>query len=159
MEQNDLFFSSLKDFYGGMLSQNDVHLFYYDICYDKEDGISLCYEWSDAIQSFIDANKITIEAVDIDKLPKSVEDNCIYFGMIKDDNDSRATALFRHLRNSVSHYWIGDNGKSFCMKDFYYDENKRPTKMTMIGKIDKEYFYHLIDFFFKQKAIINEQLN
>ena len=68
--------------------------------------------------------------------------------MVSSDKDNKAVAFFRHLRNSFSHYSIGYDGNSFCMKDF---QDKNKTIQTMIGKIDRRYFYGLINIFFKQK--------
>lgn len=157
MIQKDLFFASLTDSYGGVLSPKDTHLFYYDICYDKEDGIALCYEWNNKVQSFLDDNGLVIKPVNVGDVPSSFEDNCIFFVMEKYDNNNKAVALFRHLRNSFSHYNIGDSGNFFCMKDFYYEKGK-PTDITMIGKISKRYFYSLIDIFFEQKAKIESEI-
>ena len=158
MAQKDLEFSCLKESYGGKLSPKDLSLFYYDICFDKEDGFSLLYEWSDAVQSFLDINKITIEDRDIKTLPKTFDNNCIFFEMCSNDKENKAVAFFRHLRNAFSHYNIGDDGDFFLMKDFYFEKSK-PTDQTMIGKISKKLFYELMNIFFKQKEKLHDNFD
>jgi hypothetical protein len=154
MEQTNFSLIYIKENFGGFLSPDDVRLFYYDICFEKEVGNTFIYEWSEEIQSYLSSKNIIIDAIDNNVMPQSFEKNKIYFTMRLSDEGNKAVAFFRHLRNSFSHYLIGYDGNSFCMKDFV-DENM--TNQTMIGKIDRQYFYGLIDIFFKQKAKAEEE--
>ena len=154
MEQTDLSFMCLKENYGGLLSPDDVRLFYYDICFENETENSFIYDWNKEIEAYLSVNNITIDAVLINEIPQSFENNKVFFTMVSSDKDNKAVAFFRHLRNSFSHYSIGYDGNSFCMKDF---QDKNKTIQTMIGKIDRQYFYGLIDIFFKQKAKAEEE--
>lgn len=154
MEKKELHFSCLEENYGGLLSPKEVHLFYYDIGFDKETGYSFNFEWTEEIQSFLSTNNIVIDDVDINAIPLSFEKNKIYFSMIASDEGNKAVAFIRHLRNCFFHYHIGFDGNYYRMKDF---QDTHETKSTMIGKIEKRYFDALIDIFFKQKAIVEEE--
>lgn len=58
----EITFTCLNDTYGGLLSPNDVRLFYYDICLEKENSISFSYVWDDKIESYLKDKKVTIES-------------------------------------------------------------------------------------------------
>lgn len=46
-------FESLKTSSVGLLSNKDLHFFYYDIASDELTGASVVYDWSEEVQSFI----------------------------------------------------------------------------------------------------------
>ena len=118
-------FSYVKDSYGGLLKTEDVRLFYYDICFDKENANSFPYEWNEDVEEFIKKNNLEIKPLDRNCQPLTIENNKIYFEVLKVDEDNYAKSLFRHLRNSFSHYNIGDNGCFFCFKDLFLIIQKR----------------------------------
>ncbi len=159
MSKRELKFTALEENYGGVLPLEDVHYFYYDICFDSEMGYSRSYEWNNEIQKFLDEKNIKIEALEENSIPHTFENNAIYFSYIKKDRDNKASALFRHLRNAFSHYEVGFNDNFYNMKDFRYDEKKKLLVTTMIGKIEVGLFKQLIAFFFNQKTVIENDYN
>ena len=147
MSHSNLDFSCLKDQYGGLLTPDDLHLFYYDIGFDKEIGDSFIYSWDHEIEKYCDENGLNIDFCELDAIPSSVPENTILFDGIENDQGNKAVALFRHLRNAFAHYYIGSSGDFYCMKDYWNNEDT----ITMIGKIRQHLFKGLIEEFFKQK--------
>ena len=145
------------DSYCGALNPEDVHLFYYDICYDKEQNFYKQYEWTDEIDAYLHDNNTVIEVVNKSDMPTTVGNNQMFMIEATDDEGNKAATFFRHLRNISSHYEIGDNNAYYCMKDHHWNGSKRGD-MTMIGKIDKTIFKGLMEFFFKQKAEIEKKM-
>lgn len=154
MKQKELDFSGLTNAYGGPLPPKDVSLFYYDICFDHATGNTFVYEWTKEIQDYLDGNGIVIKDCPVDAIPQSFESNKIFFSLIKSDEDNKAVAFFRHLRNTFAHYSIGYNGDYICMEDHETFGNHRP---TMRGKIKYKFFEELVSIFFKQKAAADEE--
>lgn len=155
MVQKDLVFSCLEDSYGGQLTPEDVHLFYYDIGFDSEMGHSIMYSWDNEIELFKAENNLIIDDCDITSMPTTIKKNEMFFIIEKCDNNNKAIAFFRHLRNAFTHYHIGLSGEYYYMKDFYSD-NKT---VTMIGKVHTQTFRELINVFFKQKSKAEEESN
>ena len=147
-------FTVLKDYYGGPLGPNDLSLFYYDIGFDKETGTSFLYQWSSEIDDYLQKNNAIIDFVERVGIPCDFVNNQILFSMYENE-DNKAVAFFRHLRNAFCHYKIGYSGDFFCMEDF--DDNNC-SHLTMKGKIDRNIFYGLIDLFFKQKSKNEEDI-
>lgn len=151
--ESQLIFSSLEDSFGGYLQPEDIRMFYYDICFDKETEYSKIYTWGQEVEEYRKNNHVKIEGVDdLKKLPATVKDNEVYFGMIEEDEQNMAAAYFRHLRNSFSHFSIGYNGNYLCMKDYLSDGKT----LSMIGKIDRDIFLGLMQIFFEQKRAVEE---
>lgn len=148
MSQTDLDFSCLKDNYGGLLTPEDVHLFYYDIGIDAETGHSFIYSWDNDVESFISKQNLNISECTQNQIPLSVSANQIFFSLCDKDEGNKAVAFFRHLRNAFSHYHIGLSGDFYNIKDTLSDGKT----VTMLGKIQRDAFKGLIDVFLKQKA-------
>ena len=153
----NLTFSCLEDSFGGLLPPEYVSFFYYDICIDKETDYHHFYDWSIEVEDFLKRNNTLIEVKDEKDLPTSVKENEVYFSFSKKDNQNKAAAFFRHLRNAFSHFSISYDGKCLCLKDSYFEKGK--TKITMIGKIDQNAFNGLMNIFFKQKRVEEEKYN
>lgn len=141
-------FTGLKDYYGGPLGPDDLSLFYYDIGFDKETGTSFIYQWSKEIEDYLQKNNAIIDSVEREDIPSDFVNNQILFSMYENE-DNKAVAFFRHLRNAFCHHHIGYSGDFFCMEDF---DNNKGSHLTMKGKIDRNLFYGLIELFFKQKS-------
>ena len=152
MKHENLKFSCLEDSALGLLSPQDVHLFYYDIGFDSQIGQSVVYCWDNNVDQFVRSHNLVIEDCGIAQLPSSFEENKIFFTYCVRDKDDKAVAFFRHLRNSFAHYRIARNGQYLCMKD--YDKENR---LTMIGKIDVDLFFELIHLFFEQKQQLENE--
>ena len=157
--ERQLKFSVLEDNYGGLLSLEDVHFFYYDVCFDHEMGYSLSYKWDKDIESFLKDNGILIEVVPVEQIPSSFEKNKMYLTMSEIDRENKAAAFYRHLRNSFSHYEIGRSDDFFNMKDLIFDTKGKTTKTTMIGKIEIRLFKELFTYFFNQKVVMEDNYN
>lgn len=151
----ELFFSAFQNSYSGQLSPDLVGLFYYDICFDAESDYHHLYEWTREIESYLRDNNIIIEAKKEDEIPASVKENEVYFVMLSKDNDNKAAALFRHLRNAFSHFSVGVSGNNICLKD----HNPINNKLTMIGIINKDVFLCIMHFFHDQKSKNEEMYN
>ncbi len=148
MAEKVLNFDCLEDNYEGLLSPDDVYLFYYDIGIDSETGNSFIYVWDDKIEQFAKDNNLVIIDCDAASIPTTFSENKIYFTVGDKDNGNKAVAFFRHLRDAFAHYHIGTSGDYYCMKDF-----RRPEKtVTMIGKIHHSLLKGLLEVFFEQKA-------
>lgn len=155
MAERDLIFDCLDDNYGGLLTPEDVHLFYYDIGLDSELKDSFIYDWNDEVEHFLKDNNLVIEDSVAESVPLTVSENQMFFTIGDKDGKNKAVAFFRHLRNAFSHYHIGTSGDYYCMKDYRGDGKT----VTMIGKIHRNSFKGLIDIFFKQKAKAEEDMN
>jgi hypothetical protein len=153
MKEN-LEFASLQDNAGGLLSPDDVRLFYYDIAFDGEKNNLFPYVWNAEVQSYVDREEIIVEEKEKKDIPQCFAENTIF--MTVNDNEDKAMALFRHLRNAFSHYRINRNGDWLLAKDH---PNGNANELTMIMKIDSKYFYNIISLLFKQKAQAEEEYN
>ena len=98
-QRKDIDFSVYFESYGAQLPPELVSLFYYDICFDYACGYSFIYDWSKEVQDFLHNNAIIIMDCQASSIPQSFEDNRIYFTFVTSDNNNKAMALFRHLRN------------------------------------------------------------
>lgn len=148
MAERVLKFDCLEDNYGGLLSPEDVHLFYYDIGIDSEMGNSFIYEWDDQIQKFVQDNNLVINVCDAASIPTTFSENKMFFTIGDNDKGNKAVAFFRHLRDAFAHYHIGTSGEYYCMKDFRGPEKT----VTMNGKIHQLLLKGLLDVFFTQKS-------
>ena len=155
MAQGELNYVCLEDNHLGLLSPEDVYLFYYDIGVDSEMGHSFIYSWNNDVEAFIKGEKLVIDSCDATIIPSSFNENEIFFTIGDEDEGNKAVAFFRHLRNAFSHYHIGLSGEYFCMKDF----RKDGVTVTMIGKIHRMLFKELIYVFLMQKAKTEEEMN
>ncbi len=145
MEQN-LIFSSLKDSSSGVLSNDDLHFFYYDIGLDNHTGTPVIYKDNKETEAYKLSRKLTIEAVEQDKLPSNFQDGKICF--VKYSNETDVEAFFRHMRNAFAHYNIKHHGDFFFMNDFY---DEKCTKMSMIGKIKCNDLFNYCNLLLKQR--------
>ena len=148
MAQINFDFSCLKDHYSGLLSPEDVFLFYYDIGIDVETGNSVIYNWDHDVEKYLADNKIVIDDCNMDEIPCQVSENQIFFSLCKEDESNKAISFFRHLRNAFSHYHIGLSGDFYNIKDTLSDGKT----VTMIGKIHRDAFKCLLEVFYKQKS-------
>lgn len=141
-------FSAIMPTSTGLLSPDDLHLFYYDIAIDSLTGSSIMYEWNEDIDSFIEQRHLTIEECK-EKFPTEFESDKMYFSIDETNLDeSKAMAFFRHLRNAFAHYHINRYGDYFYMKDIHKTTKKQ--KLSMIGKIKSEDLKDLCFLFIKQ---------
>ncbi len=150
MAEEKLQFACLEDSHVGILSPEEVLLFYYDIGFDSEMKNSI-YCWDNEMDSFCSINNLSIDECQKGLLPQVVSENKIILSLY--ENEDKAMALLRHLRNAFAHYRISSSSNYYCLKDV----DKGNT--TMIGKIDKRIFHHLIELYYKQKAQADEQYN
>ena len=155
MAQGELTFVSLEDNHLGVLSPNDVHLFYYDVGIDSEMSNSFIYNWSNDVEAFKKKHNLVIDNCGSSSIPLEFEDNKVFFTVGDEDENNKAVALFRHLRNSFAHYNIGVSGEYYCIKDFRKDGKT----VTMIGKIHKQLFKELLNVFFMQRAKAEENID
>lgn len=129
----------------GVLTPDDLRFFYYDIATDSITGLSKIYEWDDAVISFLEINKLTIDDCDI--IEDNVENNIILFIINKDKNgnyiETKPQAFFRHLRNAFAHYNIKRDNDLFYIRDIYDNKTK------MLGAINcdllKQFCYLFLD--------------
>lgn len=155
MAQGELNFVSLEDNHLGILSPDDVHLFYYDVGIDSEMGHSFIYNWSNDVEIFNKKHNLVIDNCDSASIPLTFEINKMFFTIGDEDENNKAVAMFRHLRNSFAHYHIGVSGEYYCIKDFRKDGKT----VTMIGKIHKQLFKELLNVFYMQKAKVEEGID
>ena len=149
MAQENLQFNCLEDSFVGILLPEEVRLFYYDIGFDSEVNHSVSYCWDYDMDAFCLRNNLLIDECKKGFLPQTVSENKVFLSLC--EKEDKAMAFLRHLRNAFAHYRICSTGNYYCMKDV--DKGKT----TMIGKIDKNLFHELIGFYFKQKALAEEQ--
>lgn len=154
MAKEDFKFVWGEDNYLGLLSPDDVHLFYYDIGIDSEMGQSFVYSWDNDVEAFKMNNNLVIDSCDASLIPSTITENEMFFTIGNEDEGNKAVAFFRHLRNAFTHYHIGISGAFYCMKDFRKDGT-----VTMIGKINRLLFKEFISVFFMQKAKVEEEIN
>lgn len=154
MTKKKMNFSCLNNNPDGKLSPDDVHLFYYDIGIDSETVNVFVYNWNNDVESFIAANSLNINSCEANLMPSAYSNNEILFTIGNDDKNNKAIALFRHLRNAFAHYHINLSGEYYCMKDSYYvgQKGSKVEKVTMMGKIHRQFFIELMEIFFKQKS-------
>ena len=145
MEQN-LKFSSLEDSCGGVLGNDDLRFFYYDVGLDNLSGAPIIYKDNERKEAYKLSHKLTIEAVEQDNFPSNYQDGKIYFVKYNDETDLEA--FFRHMRNAFAHYHIKHHGDFFFMND-YRDE--KCTQMSMIGKIKCDDLFNYCNLLFKQR--------
>ncbi len=146
---------SIEESHVGLLSPDDVYLFYYDIGFDSEMGNTFVYDWNNDVEAFNKDHNLIIDNCDAASIPLTFNENNMFFTIGDEDEKNKAVAFFRHLRNAFTHYNIGTSGEFYCMKDFRKDGKT----VTMIGKIHKKLFKELIDVFFMQKAKVEEDIN
>ena len=102
MEQTGFSLIYFKENFGGFLSPNDVRLFYYDICFEKEtkniqNRNAFIYEWNEEIQSYLSSKNIIIDAIDNNVMPQSFEKNKIYFTMRRSDEGNVICEILFHI--------------------------------------------------------------
>ncbi len=139
-------FESLKTSSVGLLSNKDLHFFYYDIASDELTGASVVYDWSEEVQSFIEKKGLIIEVKD-GTLPPEFEEGTIFY-KLKSPDESKAMAFFRHLRNAFAHYQVNRYNNDYYMKDVN-THLQRPVN-TMIGRINCDDLQELCHLFLKQ---------
>jgi len=129
-----------------------VFFFYYTVAKGELEGESVIYEWNEEIEKFLSNRGADIAPCSIEEIPSEFKDGVMRFE--KFDNEGKAEALIRHLRNAFAHYRIGENDDSFKMEDF----NKQ-NQRTMIGKIRGDDLKQLCYLLLKQGEKYNENRN
>lgn len=117
----------------GVLTDRDLHFFYYDIGTEHLQGSAILYDWDIVVKEF--DGKLDIKLCNQDKIPEKVSLNQIRFTVESNpesDDKSVSIAFFRHLRNAFSHYKIVREGNNYRM----LDKNEKNSKVTMRGFID-----------------------
>lgn len=111
-------FTIPKYYTTGVLNGDDLHFFYYDISLDYFQGWGDFYNWDLVVAEFKD--KIDVDSCKPDEIPNDICPNTIRFTVSsrKDkDNGSKASAFFRHLRNSFAHFNISRLGENYILID------------------------------------------
>lgn len=146
-------FSAIKANSPGALLPKDLEYIYYNIAIDSLTGTSVLYDWNCDIEDFL--SKAGLRIIDNRrKLPTEFEKDKIYI-KVNDQGESKAMALFRHLRNAFAHYQIARHGEYFYMKDF--NVTARTRTLTMIGQVKVDDLQQLCSIFFKQGEEYNRE--
>ena len=132
----------------GVLSQEELIFFYYEIVTQNEDSKIIGCEWNQEVKDFLSAIGVVIQNCPSNQLSNQFIDNTIYY--TKSNSESEVMALFRHLRNAFAHLHIQKFGNFVYLKD----ENAKNT--TMIGKVKYEDLKNLCNILSKQLESINK---
>lgn len=150
---------TIKKYERGILSAEEVHFFYYGIMRNTEDCIQFTYDWNNDIQDYLNSKEIVIEAKEKDAFPAIAEKNKLYFIVSEKDENNKAVALFRHLRNAFAHFRIIHEAEYLSIEDGHWNAKDECLERTMIGQIKYEDLKKLCFLFFKQGDKFIEENN
>lgn len=128
-------FTIPSHYQNGVLNNDDLNFFYYDIGLESMQGRLILADWDEVVKEFecrVDIASCT------DNIPNedNMKDNTIRFSVSSfqnSDNGSLSSAFFRHLRNAFAHYRIRRVGDFFLICD-----KSEKGKNTMCGKINAD---------------------
>lgn len=133
----------------GVLNDEDLRFFYYDVGCDILQDFPETYDWEIIAAEF--KGLIKFKLIAREDYPEVCEDNTIYFTpkkYEKPDEELPAPAFFRHLRNAFSHYHIERRRGKY----YLFDCDNNGT--TMLGKIDADLLKKFCFRFFDQREIM-----
>ena len=119
---------------------NEEIVFFYNLLFRYEHETLAGYKDDDVMR--VIGSKIVIDDNHTDdEILSYVKDNCIQYAYRK----NKCRAILRHIRNAFAHGNIQSTEKYsvFIMKD--YDDPSKRKKCNMLAKVNKGYFYELID--------------
>ncbi len=102
----------------GILNDDDLRFFYYDIGVDNLQKWPFLYDWDTVVKEF--KNELDVESCKSQEIDYNFVQNRIRFTVCDKkniDNDSKSAAFFRHLRNAFAHYSIVREGENFILTD------------------------------------------
>ena len=126
----------------GILSPEDLKLFYYEVGLNSQMGQADIYVWNTEIDDFLNQVGAVVNICPDGTITNQYTENAI--SMSLSTGETKGIALFRHLRNAFAHYHIQRFG------DFFYLKDTSGNKITMIGCIKIEVLKRLIFLFSKQ---------
>ena len=126
----------------GILSPEDLKLFYYEVGLSSQMGEVDIYAWDNEIDEFLNQVGVVVNVCPNGTITNQYTENAI--SMSLSTGETKGVALFRHLRNSFAHYHIQRFG------DFFYLKDTSGNMVTMIGCIKIEDLKSLIFLFSKQ---------
>ena len=126
----------------GILSPDDLMLFYYEVGLSSQMGLIDICDWNQEIDDFLKKTGVVVNDCPNGQITNQYTDNTISMSLGK--SETRAAAFIRHLRNAFAHYHIQRYGDNFYLKD------TSGNKITMIGCIKIEDLKNLIYLFSKQ---------
>lgn len=135
-------FEVITPFGDGILSPDDLKLFYYEVGLSSQMGQTEIYEWNKEIDEYLKKVGAVVDVCLDGTITNHYVDNTI--SMTQKPGETKGVAFFRHLRNAFAHYHIQRYG------DFYYLKDSNGNKTTMIGCISTEDIKSLISLFDKQ---------
>ena len=126
----------------GILSPEDLKLFYYEVGLSSQMGQADIYVWNNEIDDFLNQVGVVVNVCPDGTITNQYTENVISISLSM--GETKGVALFRHLRNAFAHYHIQRYGDNFYLKD------TSGNKITMIGCIKIEDLKNLIYLFSKQ---------
>lgn len=126
----------------GVLSQEELIFFYYEIVTKNEDSHICGCEWNQEITDFLNRVGVVIHTCPSKMMTNQFQDNTIFY--TKGNNETMIISLFRHLRNAFAHLSIQKYGEYLYLKD---DNGKN---LTMIGKVKYKDLKDFCNIIFKQ---------
>lgn len=126
----------------GILSPEDLKLFYYEVGLSSQMGQTEIYDWNKEIDEFLKKVGVVVNVCPDGTITNQYVSNTISISLSK--GESKGVAFFRHLRNAFAHYHIQRFG------DYFYLKDASGNKITMIGCIKIEDLKSLILLFLKQ---------
>ena len=126
----------------GILSPEDLKLFYYEVGLSSQMGQTDIYEWNKEIDEFLKKVGVVVNVCPDGTITNQYVDNTI--SMTESTGETKGVAFFRHLRNAFAHFHIQRYGDCFYLKDIIGN------KITMIGCVKIVDLKKLILLFSKQ---------
>ena len=126
----------------GILSPEDLKLFYYEVGLSSQMGEADIYDWNNEIDDFLNQVGVVVNVCPNGTITNQYTENVISISLSM--GETKGVALFRHLRNAFAHYHIQRFG------DLFYIKDTSGNKITMIGCIKIEDLKNLIFLFSKQ---------
>ena len=102
----------------GILNDEDLRFFYYDIGVDNLQRLPFLYDWDTVVNEF--KNELDVDSCKSQEIDYNFVQNRIRFTVCDKkniDNDSKSAAFFRHLRNAFAYYSIVREGENFILTD------------------------------------------
>ncbi len=121
-----------EHFTTGVLNDEDLRFFYYDIGLDNNQGWPEVYDWNVIVKEFkgvLDIDACSAAQIDADLVPNKIRFTVSY--QKNSDNGSKSVAFFRHLRNAFAHYRVVREGDNYVISDGI-------NKTTMWGLVNAE---------------------
>lgn len=125
----------------GLLSQEELIFFYYEIVTKNEDSQICGLTWNLETKNFLKSAGVVIQSCPSNTLTDQFHNNTIYYTKI--NGESEVMAFFRHLRNAFAHLSIQEYDDYLYMKDVNIKNN-----ITMIGMVKFDDLKRLCYIFF-----------